>query len=84
MYVTTISISPKGQIVLPKKIRNILNTSIISLEINNDNQIIISPIHDVGGSLSAYQKATALSFEQIRQESWKRSISALKDRGDME
>jgi AbrB family looped-hinge helix DNA binding protein len=80
MYITTITISPKGQIVLPKKIRNILNTSIISLEINDDNQIIISPIHDVGASLSSYQKNTALSFEQIRQESWNSSISVLKDK----
>jgi len=38
MYVNTLTISPKGQIVLPKKIRNFLNTNIVTLEVNDSNQ----------------------------------------------
>ncbi len=37
MYVSTITISSKGQIVLPKKVRKILNSNTISLLINDQN-----------------------------------------------
>ena len=80
MYVNTLTISPKGQIVLPKKIRNFLNTNIVTLEVNDSNQVIISPIHDVGGALASYQLDTTLSFQQIREQTWNNSISILKDK----
>ena len=78
-YVSTVAISPKGQIVLPKKIRKLLDTNIVTLEIDNNKNVIISPIHDVGGSLASYQKDTTLPFEQIRGQSWNNSVSVLKD-----
>ncbi len=80
MYVNTLTISPKGQIVLPKKVRNFLNTNIVTLEVNDNNQVIISPIHDVGGSLSSYKTDNHLPFEQIREQSWNNSVSVLKDK----
>jgi bifunctional DNA-binding transcriptional regulator/antitoxin component of YhaV-PrlF toxin-antitoxin module len=73
MYVNTISISSRGQIVLPKKVRDILKSDVISLEINEHNQVLISPIHNLGGSLSAYQKETLLPFETIRKQAWEDS-----------
>lgn len=76
MYVSTVTISSKGQIVLPKKIRNTLNTNIISLIINDQNQVLITPIHELGGSLSSYSKDTDLSFEEVREQSWKNAILA--------
>lgn len=79
MYVNTLTISPKGQIVLPKKVRNFLNTNIITLEVNDNNQVIISPIHDVGGALASYKRDTNLSFQQIRDQAWNNSVSILKD-----
>ena len=79
MYVSTVTISSKGQIVLPKKIRNTLNTSIVSLIINNENQILINPVHELGGSLASYSKDTDLSFEEIREQAWKNTILAKTD-----
>ena len=79
MYVNTLTISPKGQIVLPKKVRNFLNTNIITLEVNDNNQVIISPIHDVGGALASYQQDTPLTFQQIREQAWNNSVSILKN-----
>lgn len=78
MYFNTLNISSKGQIVLPKKIRQILKTAVISLEVNEHNQIIISPVHDLGGALSAYQKPTSLSFEKIRNQAWEDTLSVLR------
>jgi bifunctional DNA-binding transcriptional regulator/antitoxin component of YhaV-PrlF toxin-antitoxin module len=83
MYISTVIISHKGQIVLPKKIRNILDSNIISLVINDQNQVLISPVHELGGSLAAYSKDTDLSFEEIREQSWKNNIyNKTIDQGD--
>mgnify|MGYP003339242484 CR=1 FL=1 len=79
IYVSTVAISPKGQIVLPKKIRKLLDTNIVTLEIDNNKNIIISPIHDVGGALASYQVDNTLPFEQIREQAWNNSVSVLKD-----
>ena len=75
MYVNTLSVSPRGQIVLPKKARDILNSNVISLEINDRDQVLISPIRNLGGALAAYQKETPLPFETIRKQAWEDSIS---------
>ncbi|WP_316354183.1 AbrB/MazE/SpoVT family DNA-binding domain-containing protein [Candidatus Trichorickettsia mobilis] len=76
MYVSTVTISSKGQIVLPKKVRNALNTNIISLIINDQNQVLITPIHELGSSLASYSKDTDLSLEEIREKAWKNTILA--------
>lgn len=70
MYVSTLTITAKGQIVLPKKVRNILNTNIITLTINDQNQVVLSPISELGGVLSCYNKNTDLAFAEIREQSW--------------
>ncbi|HJD65486.1 MAG TPA: AbrB/MazE/SpoVT family DNA-binding domain-containing protein [Rickettsia endosymbiont of Bembidion nr. Transversale] len=74
MYVDTLTISPKGQIILPKKIRNILKTNVISLEVNDNNQILLSPLRDLSGSLSDYNKNTTLSFQEVREQAWKQNV----------
>jgi bifunctional DNA-binding transcriptional regulator/antitoxin component of YhaV-PrlF toxin-antitoxin module len=77
MYISTLTISPKGQIILPKKIRNILKTDVVSLEVNNNNQVLLSPLHDLSGSLSGYKKNTNLSFQEIRKQVWQDKYRAV-------
>jgi bifunctional DNA-binding transcriptional regulator/antitoxin component of YhaV-PrlF toxin-antitoxin module len=77
MYVSTLNISSKGQIVLPKKIRDVLKTNVVALEINDDNQVMILPVHDLSGSLSAYNKNTTLSFDEIRELAWRENTKHL-------
>jgi len=74
MYVSTVTISPKGQIVLPKRIRKTLNSSIISLIINDHNQVLITPVHELGGSLASYSRGTDLSFEEVRKQAWENTV----------
>lgn len=74
MYVNTLKISSRGQIVLPKRVRDILQSDTISLEVNEHGQVLISPIRDLGGSLAAYQKETPLTFEAIRAQAWRDSV----------
>ena len=57
-----------------------LKSNLISLEVNEYNQILITPVQDIGGALSAYQKSTPLSFEEIRTQAWNDSVSVTKDK----
>ncbi|WP_341756178.1 MULTISPECIES: AbrB/MazE/SpoVT family DNA-binding domain-containing protein [unclassified Candidatus Tisiphia] len=70
MYINTLTISSRGQIVLPKKVRDIFKSNIVTLEVNENNQLIISPVCDLGGTLSIYKKDSEISFDGIRQQSW--------------
>ena len=70
MHGKTISISPRGQITLPKKLRDLFKTNSITLEIIDNTHAVISPTPDVGGIIAEFKKKTDLSFEQIRDRSW--------------
>lgn len=70
MYISTLTISDKGLVLLPKKVRDILGTNTVSLTINDQNQVILSPISELGGALSGYSINTELSFNEIRDQSW--------------
>jgi hypothetical protein len=58
---------------LPKRIRKILNSNTISLLVNDQNQILLTPINELGGIFSSYNKDTKLSFDEIREQSWQDS-----------
>lgn len=73
MISKTLSISPRGQITLPKKLRDLFKTNTIVIEIVDDKHAIISPITDVAGAVSNYNKKTNLSFDKIRNDAWNRS-----------
>ncbi len=54
----TAKISKKGQIAIPKKIRDQLSTDFVEIELKKD-KIILSPVKSVlelGGSLKSYAK----------------------------
>jgi hypothetical protein len=44
------------------------------LLINDQNQIILTPVHELGGALASYNKDTTLSFEKIREQAWKENV----------
>jgi len=66
---TTAKITQKGQVTIPRKIREKLRTEVIEFDIVND-QIIIRPISSVAGSLSAYGKKESLPFREAREKAW--------------
>jgi bifunctional DNA-binding transcriptional regulator/antitoxin component of YhaV-PrlF toxin-antitoxin module len=66
----TLLIGPKGQITLPKKIRNLFKSKAIILELIDDTHVMISPVPDVGGAISKYAKDVESSFAEIRHDSW--------------
>ncbi|ABV79047.1 hypothetical protein A3306_06770 [Rickettsia bellii] len=74
MYINTLTITSKGQIVLPKKARDILNSTVIAVEVNDNHQVILSPVLDVGGVFAKYKKNTEASFEEIRDKAWRENV----------
>ncbi len=67
MLTHTSKITSKGQITLPREVRDFLHTDIITFEII-DNNVVIKPITKVGGSLKGYRKD--ISFEKARDRAW--------------
>ena len=65
-YIT--KISSKGQITLPKEIRNFLNVRIIEFEIEDD-KVFIKPVKSVAGSLSSYSNEFT-DIKEVREKIW--------------
>ncbi len=76
MIVKALTISDKGQIVIPKQFVKYLGSKVIKLEIGNDQEVRIIPIKDVAGSLSDFaKKQIAPDFSEIRNQAWNQSIT---------
>jgi bifunctional DNA-binding transcriptional regulator/antitoxin component of YhaV-PrlF toxin-antitoxin module len=73
MTTQTLSIGPRGQITLPKKIRDLFKSNTLVLELVDNEHVIISPVPDVGGAISNYTKKTDLTFDEVRNAAWSNS-----------
>ena len=70
----TFHISSKGQITIPKKIRDVFKTNMVSVDLIDDTHAIITPFKDdAAGVLKTYQKPY-MPFEQMREECWKKEM----------
>jgi AbrB family looped-hinge helix DNA binding protein len=58
----TAKITEKGQVTIPRKIREKLNSEVVEFEIVNDT-VLIKPVHSVAGSLRAHS-------HKAREEAW--------------
>jgi len=79
MISKTLSIGARGQITLPKKLRDLFKTNAIVLELVDNQHAVISPVPDVGGAISEFKKETDLSFDEIRNNAWINSRNTEKD-----
>jgi bifunctional DNA-binding transcriptional regulator/antitoxin component of YhaV-PrlF toxin-antitoxin module len=73
MLSKSLSIGPRGQITLPKKIRDIFGGDNVIIQLIDDKHAIISPVEDVGGGLAQYAKNCDLPFDELREIAWKKS-----------
>jgi bifunctional DNA-binding transcriptional regulator/antitoxin component of YhaV-PrlF toxin-antitoxin module len=80
MISRTLLIGSRGQITLPKKLRDLFKTNTIVLELVDNQHAVISPVADVGGVISEFKKETNLSFEEIRNNAWIDSTEAREDK----
>lgn len=69
---TTVKITRKGQVTIPKEIRNLIGSDIIEFE-SRDGNIIVKPVKSVAGSLRKYAKKY-VPLEHIREKIWEKSV----------
>ncbi len=66
---TTAKITKKGQVTIPRKIREKLKSNVIEFDIV-ENNIVIKPVRSVAGSLSSYAKEGLVPFGEARERAW--------------
>lgn len=71
----TMKITTKGQITIPKEIRDFLKTNMVSFDVV-EGVVIIKPIRDAGGSLSKYaaNAKEVKPFREMKQEAWEEAV----------
>lgn len=69
----TAKITEKGQVTIPRKIREKLNSEVVEFEIVDDT-VLIKPVRSVAGSLRAHSHKGPRSFEGAREEAWGKMV----------
>jgi AbrB family looped-hinge helix DNA binding protein len=69
MSTAAVKITSKGQVTIPKEIRDILKTDIVYFDIMDD-AVIVKPVKDVAGSLHKYAKKIGMPFEKAKKKAW--------------
>jgi AbrB family looped-hinge helix DNA binding protein len=71
---TIAKITRKGQVTIPRKIREKLNSEVIEFDVMEDNNVVLRPVKSVAGSLSDYAKKKPGSFAEIRGKAWEKVV----------
>lgn len=64
----TATITSKGQVTLPREVRDFLKTRTVEFEVMDD-VVVLRPVESVGGSLAQYAKEHH-SSRTVREEVW--------------
>ena len=65
---TAVKITKKGQVTIPKKIREKLKSDVIEFEVE-EGKVVIKPIRSVAGSLQKYGRKE-ISYREAREKAW--------------
>ena len=66
----TAKVTSKGQVTIPKEIRDYLNSQVVEFEIEND-KVIIQAVKSVAGELKRYANPDLISQEKT---AWKKAV----------
>jgi AbrB family looped-hinge helix DNA binding protein len=69
---TIAKITKKGQVTIPKKIREKLKSDVISFEVE-EGKVVVKPIRSVAGSLQKYARKE-ISYKEAREKAWNEVI----------
>jgi len=70
---TTAKITKKGQLTIPRKIREHLDSQVVEFAIVG-KQIVMRPVKSVAGSLSPYAKKGTVPFKEAREKAWEEAV----------
>jgi AbrB family looped-hinge helix DNA binding protein len=72
---TTMKVTIKGQVTIPKEIRDLLKTDVGSFDVINGN-VVVMPIRDAGGTLNKYAKNVKgkVPFKKIKDRAWEEAV----------
>ena len=73
--VKTVKISSKGQITLPKAMRDTLGTDIVTVTAK-DGSLVIDPLPNLAGALKKYAKNPPIPFAEEREKAWLMEMEA--------
>jgi AbrB family looped-hinge helix DNA binding protein len=65
---TAVKITKKGQVTIPKKIREKLKSDVVSFEVE-EGKVVVKPIRSVAGSLQKYGRKE-ISYKEAREKAW--------------
>ncbi len=71
MFIKTVKISRKGQITLPRQIREALGSKVVKLVLKG-RTVVIEPVEDLAGSLKKYAKP--ISIEEAKEKAWTEAV----------
>jgi len=74
----TAKITSKGQVTIPRKIREVLKSNTIEFALI-DGSVIMRPVSSVGGALSSYAKGHK-AMREVRDKVWE-EVAHAKARG---
>lgn len=74
MELRTVKITRKGQVTIPKRIRDFLKSDVVEFNVI-DNRVVVVPVDSAAGSLSAYAKEHK-PLENVRDTAWKEAMDA--------
>ncbi len=76
MTTSAVKITRKGQVTIPKEIRDILKASAVYFEVEDDT-VMVKPVRDAAGSLREYARNVkpGMSVKQMKEKAWEEAVS---------
>lgn len=75
MAPAAVKITRKGQVTIPKEIRERLNTNTIYFDVENDT-VVVKPVRDAAGSLREYagNVEPGIPMKQMKDKAWEEAV----------
>ncbi len=81
MAVKVMKVSSKGQVTLPREVRKILGSDVVTYDLR-DGRVLLLPVKDVGGSLKEYAGRLPMPFKRAREKAWEDVVREKAGRAD--
>jgi AbrB family looped-hinge helix DNA binding protein len=75
MATEAMKITKKGQVTIPKRIREILNATAVYFDVVND-EVVVRAVRDAAGSLSEYagNVKPGTSMKRMKDRAWEETV----------